>query len=70
MKTPKFKNINEERKFWETHDSTDYLDDFEVTKQPLRSVPRFGSESFEITFSPSGEGTRLALVSIANNDSD
>lgn len=25
-KTPKFKNEEEERKFWEIHDSTDYLD--------------------------------------------
>ncbi len=23
---PKFKNENEERKFWQTHDSTDYVD--------------------------------------------
>ncbi len=32
MKTPKFKNLKEEREFWDTHDSTDYLDDFEVAK--------------------------------------
>jgi predicted DNA binding CopG/RHH family protein len=25
-KLPKFKNENEERKFWDTHDSTDYFD--------------------------------------------
>ncbi|HIC47595.1 MAG TPA: hypothetical protein EYM37_05600 [Methylophaga aminisulfidivorans] len=25
-KLPKFKNESEEREFWETHDSTDYLD--------------------------------------------
>jgi len=24
--TPDFKNEQEERKFWETHDSTDYVD--------------------------------------------
>jgi hypothetical protein len=29
MKTPKFKNLKEERTFWNTHDATDYLDDFE-----------------------------------------
>ncbi len=25
-KIPKFRNKTEERKFWETHDSTEYLD--------------------------------------------
>ena len=25
-KIPRFKNISEERKFWENHDSTEYLD--------------------------------------------
>lgn len=25
-KIPDFKNENEERKFWDTHDSTDYID--------------------------------------------
>ncbi len=29
MKTPEFKNLKEERTFGDTHDSTDYLDDFE-----------------------------------------
>jgi hypothetical protein len=29
MKTPTFENIKDERKFWDTHDSMDYLDDFE-----------------------------------------
>ena len=29
MKTPEFKNLKEERAFWDTHDATDYLDDFE-----------------------------------------
>ena len=28
MKAPKFKNFKEERAFWDTHDSTEYLDDF------------------------------------------
>jgi predicted DNA binding CopG/RHH family protein len=28
MKVPKFKNLKEERAFWDTHDSTDYLHDF------------------------------------------
>jgi len=29
MKTPEFNSLKEERTFWDTHDSTDYLDDFE-----------------------------------------
>ena len=29
MKVPKFKNAKEERKFWDSHESTNYLDDFE-----------------------------------------
>jgi hypothetical protein len=29
MKTPEFKNLKEERTFWDTHDTTDYLDEFE-----------------------------------------
>ena len=34
MKVPKFKTLKEERSFWDTHDSTDYSDDFE----PVRDV--------------------------------
>jgi hypothetical protein len=29
MKTPEFNSMKEERTFWDTHDATDYLDDFE-----------------------------------------
>jgi len=32
MKVAKFKNLKEEREFWDTHDSTGYLDDFEVAE--------------------------------------
>ena len=32
MKVPKFKKLKEERDFWDTHDSTDYHDDFKVTE--------------------------------------
>ena len=32
MRVPKFKNLKEERGFWDSHNSTDYLDDFEVAK--------------------------------------
>jgi len=31
IKVPKFKNVKEECKFWDDHESTDYLDDFEET---------------------------------------
>ena len=40
MKTPKFKSIKEERKFWETHNSTDYLDDFEEAKDVVFVRPK------------------------------
>ena len=40
MKTPKFKNLKEEREFWDTHDSTDYLDDFEVAKDVVFVRPK------------------------------
>ena len=29
MKAPKFKSLKEEREFWNSRDSVDYLDDFE-----------------------------------------
>ena len=40
MKVPKFKNLKEEREFWDTHNSTDYLDDFEVTKDVVFVRPK------------------------------
>ena len=40
MKVPKFKNLKEERKFWDTHDSTDYLDDFEVAEDVVFVRPK------------------------------
>ena len=40
MKMPKFKNLKEERKFWDTHDSTDYLDDFEQAKDVVFVRPK------------------------------
>ena len=40
MKVPKFKNLKEERKFWDTHDSTDYLEDFEVAKDVVFVRPK------------------------------
>lgn len=40
MKVPKFKSIKEERKFWDKHESTDYLDDFEETKDVVFVRPK------------------------------
>ena len=40
MKAPKFKNLKEEREFWGTHDSTDYLDDFEVAEDVVFVRPK------------------------------
>ncbi len=40
MKVPKFKNLKEEREFWDTHDSTDYLDDFEDAKDVVFVRPK------------------------------
>ena len=40
MKVPKFKNVKEERKFWDTHESTDYLDHFEDAKDVVFARPK------------------------------
>jgi predicted DNA binding CopG/RHH family protein len=40
MKVPKFKNLKEEREFWATHDSTDYHDDFKITKDVVFVRPK------------------------------
>ncbi len=40
MKVPKFKNVKEERKFRDGHESTDYLDDFEETKDVVFVRPK------------------------------
>jgi predicted DNA binding CopG/RHH family protein len=40
MKVPKFKNIKEEREFWDSHDSTDYLDDFKEAKDVVFVRPK------------------------------
>ena len=40
MKVPKFKNLKEEREFWETHDSTDYLGDFEEAEDVVFVRPK------------------------------
>jgi hypothetical protein len=40
MKVPRFKNLKEEREFWDTHDSTDYYDDFKITKNVVFVRPK------------------------------
>jgi predicted DNA binding CopG/RHH family protein len=40
MKVPKSKSLKEEREFWDTHDSTDYHDDFKVTKNVVFVRPK------------------------------
>lgn len=40
MKVPKFKNLDEERHFWDSQDSTDFLDDFEVAKDVVFVRPK------------------------------
>ena len=59
MKTPKFKNLKEEREFWDKQDSVDYLDDFEEAENivftrarkdvlSLRLEPKISSKLKEI----------------------
>lgn len=40
MKVPKFKDLKQERGFWDTNDSTDYLDDFEVAEDVVFVRPK------------------------------
>ena len=40
MKVPKFKSVKEERKFWDSHESTNYLDDFEEAKDVVFVRPK------------------------------
>ena len=40
MKVPEFKSLQEEREFWDTHDATDYLDEFEETKDVVFIRPK------------------------------
>ena len=42
--------------------------DFSVTATPNNSINAGGSTTFNITFNPSGAGTRSAAISIDNND--
>lgn len=40
MKVPTFRDLQEEREFWDTHESTDYLDDFEEAKDIVFVRPK------------------------------
>ena len=40
MKVPEFKSLKEERDFWDTHDSVDYHDEFEVAKDVVFVRPK------------------------------
>ncbi len=40
MKVPKFSNVKEERIFWDSHESTDYLEDFEEIKDVVFVRPK------------------------------
>jgi predicted DNA binding CopG/RHH family protein len=40
MKVPKIKSLKDEREFWDTHESTDYHDDFKVTKNVVFVRPK------------------------------
>ena len=44
--------------------------DFAVTSSPSALIGAFGSTTFTVTFTPSGIGTRVTTMNIANNDSD
>jgi len=60
VKIPKFKSIEEERKFWDTHSVTDFLDELEfvdikfVRKKPMVTL------SFRIEESKARELKELA----------
>ena len=40
MKAPKFKKLKDEREFWDSHDSTDFLDDFTLAKDVVFVRPK------------------------------
>lgn len=40
MKVPKFKSLKEEREFCDTHDSTDYHEDFKITQHVVFIRPK------------------------------
>lgn len=44
--------------------------DFTLSSTPTIPITPAGSTSFDITFDPTGNGIRTAIITIANNDSD
>ena len=44
--------------------------DFNVTSAPSATVAASGSTTFQVTFDPSANGVRVAVISIVNNDSN
>lgn len=59
---PKFKNEDEERKFWATHDLTDYLDQFKPIELDLSELkPSTKSVTIRLP-----ESLLAALKSLAN----
>ncbi len=47
-----------------------HASDFSITQQPSTPVAPAGSVPFIVTFNPSGAGSRTAVISIENNDTD
>ena len=50
--------------------SGSHASDFSLTSAPAATVARYESTTFQITFNPSGNGVRTALLTIANDDED
>ncbi|WP_417858560.1 LamG-like jellyroll fold domain-containing protein, partial [Xanthomarina gelatinilytica] len=44
--------------------------DFSVTTSPAATIAASGNSNFVVAFNPSANGTRTAIISIANNDSN
>jgi predicted DNA binding CopG/RHH family protein len=63
MKVPKFKSPKEEREFWDTHDSMDYLDDFEVATDVVFVRPK--KEVISLRLDP---GTVKKIRELADNE--
>ncbi|MBN2281939.1 MAG: choice-of-anchor D domain-containing protein [Candidatus Marinimicrobia bacterium] len=49
---------------------TGHTSDFTLTQTPVTPIAAGGNTTFQITFDPDTVGTRTAIISIANDDSD
>ncbi len=47
-----------------------HADDFDITNDPNTTVTSSTPTTFEVTFAPTGNGLRSAVISITNNDGD